>query len=176
MSGKMRIAIMKTSLVKQKRQNGVALLVAMVALLILTVIGMVTMGDLLIQSGTIRNEQFKQRVFYAASSELNAIIKTVNQNPSVDDDWLIDSLLANQQGSNLYQDSPAPIATHPPTVQVDNAVITASRNDLLGCVGESIGRVKVLAGSIDASARLDDLKRNQGIRSNQRQRFVYCWP
>ncbi len=159
-----------------KQQDGVALLVAMVALLILTVFGLVTMGELLIQSGTIRNEQFKQRVFYAASSELNANIKTVNQNPSNDDDPLINSLLDNKQGVNLYELSSSPVVTQPSTVQMDNVVMRASRNDLLGCSGETIGRVKVLAGAIDVSARLSDQKRNQGIRSNQRQRFVYCWP
>lgn len=161
---------------QRERQSGVALLVAMVALLILTVVGLVTMGELLVQSGTIRNEQFRQRVFYAASSELNANIKTVNQNPSINNDPIIDTLLANQQGSNLYEVSSSPVVSQPATVLMDNVVIRASRNDLLGCVGESIGRVKVLAGAIDVSARLDDQKRNQGIRSNQRQRFVYCWP
>ena len=159
-----------------KHQDGVALLVAMVALLILTVFGMATMGELLVQSGTIRNEQFKQRVFYAAANELNANIKTVNQNPSIDDDPLIDTLLANKQGVNLYEVSSAPVVTQPTTVQMDNVVIRASRNDLLGCSGETIGRVKVLAGAMDVSAKLSDQKRNQGIRSNQRQRFVYCWP
>ncbi|MEM7258659.1 MAG: hypothetical protein AAF404_14875 [Pseudomonadota bacterium] len=159
-----------------QRQSGVALLVAMVALLILTVIGLVAMGDLLIQSGTVRNEQFRQRVFYAAASEVNANINTVNQNSFNDDDPLVNNLLDNRVGSNQFELIVTPMTTPPTTVQLQDVEITAARNDLMGCMGESVGRVKVLAGSIDASARLDDGRLNQGIRSVQRQRFIYCWP
>lgn len=159
-----------------ERQSGVALLVAMVALLILTVIGLVVVGDLLIQSGTIRNEQFRQRVFYAAASEVNATIKVVNENSYNDDDPLINTLLDSRVASNQFELSTSPMTTSPSTVELADVEIAASRNDLLGCMGESIGRVKVLSGAIDATARLDDGKINQGIRSTQRQRFVYCWP
>ncbi len=158
------------------KQRGVALLVAMVALLILTVIGLVAMGDLLVQSGTIRNEQFQQRVFYAVASEVNAQIRVVNDNSYDDDDPLIDSLLDRRVSSNEYELPVTPIAATPATVQMQNVEIKAARNDLLGCSGESIGRVNVLMGTIDASGRLNDGKPNQGIRSTQRQRFVYCWP
>lgn len=160
----------------KKAQSGVTLLVTMVALLILTIIGMVSMGDLLVQSGTVRNEQFRQRIFYAVSSEVNANIRTVNQNSFNDDDPLIVSLLDNRVAGNQFELTSAPMTAAPATVQMQDVVITASRNDLLGCMGESVGRVRVLAGWIDASGRLDDGKPNQGIRSNQRQRFVYCYP
>ena len=63
-----------------RHQKGAALVIAMVALIVLIVLGMATMGDLLTQSSTIRNEQFRQKVFYATSSELNAIISEVNAN------------------------------------------------------------------------------------------------
>lgn len=159
-----------------KRQAGVALLVALVALVILTVVGLVVMGDLLVQSGTIRNEQFRQRVFYATNSEVNANIRTVNQNSFNDDDPLVIDLLDNRVGSNEFEITVAPITTAPATVLMEDVEISASRNDLLGCMGESVGRVKVLAGTIEASSRLDDGRLNQGIRSVQRQRFIYCWP
>lgn len=158
------------------RQTGVALLVALVALLILTVVGLVAAGDLIIQSGTIRNEQFRQRVFYAVASEVSATINVVNQNSVDDDDPLIIDLLDNRVGSTSFQLSSNPITVSPTTVQMDDVEITASRNNLLGCLGESIGRVNVLSGAIEATARLDDGKINRGIRSTQRQRFVYCWP
>lgn len=164
----------------RKDQNGAALVIAMVALIVLTVLGMATMGDLLIQSSTIRNEQFRQKVFYAASSEINAIIGEVNTNDSSADDALIDLLLDGQTGSNEYKmdfgtNAEAHRSSTPDTL-LQNVSITARRNDLLGCSGESVGKVKVLAGAITATARLDDGKPAGGIRSTQQQRYVYCWP
>lgn len=160
----------------RKNQSGVALVVALVALIFLTILGMATMGDLLTQSTTVRNEQFRQRVFYAASSELNAMIGIVNSNATSDDDQLIENLLDNKVSSNLFElDFPTPM-TSTDTVNLRDISITASRNDLLGCSGESVGKVKVLAGAIDATAQLDDQKPNRGIHSHQRQRFIYCWP
>lgn len=159
-----------------QRQRGVVLLVAMVALLILTAIGLSVMGDLLIQSGTVRNEQLKQRVFYAVASEVNANINTVNRNSFNDDDPLILSLLNNPAGSDLYVLSQPPMASAPVTVLVNDVQFFASKNNLLGCMGESIGKVKVLSGTIEASGRLNDDKLNKGTRSKQRQRFIYCWP
>jgi len=85
-----------------RHQTGATLVVALVALIVLTIAGMATMGDLLLQSTTVRNEQFRQKVFYAASSELNAIVGEVNSNDSSEDDQLIDSLLDNQTGSSDY--------------------------------------------------------------------------
>jgi hypothetical protein len=164
----------------RKHQNGAALLVSMVALIVLTVLGMATMGDMLVQSTTIRNEQFRQTVFYAASSELNAIIGEVNSNDSSDDDALIDSLFDNKTGSNEYEmqfgSTTMPTRSSTPDTLLRDVSIQARRNDLLGCSGESVGKVKVLVGEINATARLDDGKPAGGIRSTQQQRFVYCWP
>lgn len=157
-------------------QTGVALVVALIGLIVLTVIGITTMGDLLTQSSTVRNEQFRQRVFYAASSELNAMVGVVNNNTAAEDDQLIDALLANRVGKNSYMlDLSNTSMTNIPTVNIRDSSISATRNDLIGCSGESVGR-KVLAGWIDTTARLADARPNSGIRSHQRQRFVYCWP
>jgi len=162
-----------------KHQTGAALIVAMVAMIFLTVLGMATMGDLLMQSTTVRNEQFRQKVFYAASSELNAIISEVNNNGSTADDILIDALLDNPIDSNEFEmkfgTSEAPNRSSTPATLLQNVTMNARRNDLLGCSGESVGKVKVLAGEITATARLDDGK-PYGIRSTQQQRYVYCWP
>lgn len=164
----------------QKQQSGAALLIAMVALIVLTVLGMATMGDMITQSGTVRNEQFRQKVFYAASSELNAIVGEVNSNASTDDDALIDALFANPVTTDSYALELGSVAqpTRSATTDVllQNVSVTARRNDLLGCSGESIGRVRVLAGEIEATARLDDGKPAGGIRSRQQQRYIYCWP
>jgi len=163
-----------------RHQTGATLVVALVALIVLTIAGMATMGDLLLQSTTVRNEQFRQKVFYAASSELNAIVGEVNSNDSSEDDQLIDSLLDNQTGSSDYDmrfgTPTVPTRSSTPDVLLQGVTITAKRNDLLGCSGESVGRVKVLAGVITATARLDDGKQVGGIRSTQQQRYVYCWP
>lgn len=163
-----------------KSQTGATLIVALVALIFLTVLGMATMGDLLVQSTTVRNEQFRQKVFYAASSELNAIVGEVNSNASTLDDALIDKLLDNKIGSNEYEmlfgPGAEPNKSSTPDTILQNVSINAQRNDLLGCRGESIGKVKVLSGDITGTARLDDGKLVGGIRSTQQQRFVYCWP
>ena len=157
-------------------QSGAALVVALVALIFVTIAGMATMDELLTQSNTVRNEQFRQRVFYAASSELNAIVGSVNLNNSSADDVLIEQLLDTKNASNDLRLDLSTHLTSTPTVSLRDVEITARRNDLLGCSGESVGRVKVLAGAIDATAQLDDEKPNRGIHSHQRQRFVYCWP
>jgi len=163
-----------------RHQTGATLVVALVALIVLTIAGMTTMGDLLLQSNTVRNEQFRQKVFYAASSELNAIVGEVNGNDTSEDDALIDSLHDNQTGSNDYElqfgTTDIPTRSSTPDTLMQNVSIEARRNDLLGCSGESIGKVKVLVGEINATARLDDGKPVGGIRSTQQQRFVYCWP
>ena len=163
-----------------KHQKGAALLIAMVALIVLTVLGIATMGDLLTQSSTVRNEQFRQKVFYAASSELNAIIGEVNSNDTSADDPLINALLQNRTGPIGYDitfgTAAQPIRSVTPDTLMQDVSITAQRNDLLGCSGESVGKVKVLAGAINATARLNDGKLVGGIRSTQQQRYVYCWP
>lgn len=163
-----------------RSQKGAALLVAMVALIVLTVLGMATMGDMLVQSTTVRNEQFRQKVFYAASSELNAIVSDVNRNDSSENDALIDALHDNKTGSNEYEiefgSTAMPTRSATPDTLLQNVSIQARRNDLLGCAGESVGKVRVLVGEINATARLDDGKPAGGIRSTQQQRFVYCWP
>lgn len=162
---------------RRKSQSGVALVVALVALIFLTIMGIATMGDLLTQSTMVRNEQFRQRVFYAASSELNATIGIVNSNDTSEDDPLIDELLkTNKDADNTYRIDPPTALTSVATVTLRDISITAKRSTLLGCSGESVGKVKVLAGSIDATAQLADEKPNRGIHSHQRQRFVYCWP
>lgn len=161
---------------RKANQSGVALVVALIALVFITIAGLATMDDLLTQSNTVRNEQFRQRVFYAASSELNAIIGEVNLNTSADSDVLIEQLLDTRDASGDYLLDRSAHLTSTPTVDLRDVAITARRNDLLGCSGESIGKVKVLAGAIDATAQLDDEKPNRGIYSHQRQRFVYCWP
>ncbi len=163
------------------KQAGAALVIALVALIVLTVLGLSTMGDMLTQSSSVRNEQLRQRVFYAASSELNATIKLVNNNPSTADDPLILGLLDSPNGPDEYQmpigvSTNYPFQTSLPTVSLQDMAISGRRNDLLGCSGESVGHVKVLSGEIDTTARLNDGKPNGGIRSIQRQRFVYCWP
>lgn len=161
----------------KKNQSGVALLVALIGLIILTVVGVATMGELLVQSSTVRNEQFRQRVFYAASSELNAMVGVVNSNTSADDDPLIDQLLDSKDSSSSYRlDLGTTALTGTDTVDLKDISISAERNDFLGCSGESVGRVKVLSGQINVTAKLADARPNSGIRSHQRQRFVYCWP
>ena len=95
---------------------------------------------------------------------------------SSDDDVLIEQLLDTKNASNDLRLDLSTHLTSTPTVSLRDVEITARRNDLLGCSGESVGRVKVLAGAIDATAQLDDEKPNRGIHSHQRQRFVYCWP
>ncbi len=165
---------------RRAEQTGAALIVALVALIAVTVLGIAAMGDMFTQSTTVRNEQFRQRVFYAASSELNAIVSTVNSNASSADDFLVEELLDNRTGIDEFQieldNVSYPQQSSTPDVTLQNVTISARRNDLLGCVGESVGRVKVLSGTIDATARLDDGKPNGGIRSTQQQRYVYCWP
>ncbi|OED36353.1 hypothetical protein AB833_27400 [Chromatiales bacterium (ex Bugula neritina AB1)] len=164
----------------QLKQSGAVLIVTLVALVVLTVMGIAAMGDLITQSSTVRNEQFRQRAFYAASSELNAIIGTVNSNLPTEDDFLIDGLLENRVGINEYyivlDTAEFPLQSSTPDITLNNVSISGRRNDLLGCNGESIGRVKVLSGVIDATARLNDGKPSGGIRSRQQQRYVYCWP
>ena len=163
-----------------RHQKGAALVIAMVALIVLIVLGMATMGDLLTQSSTIRNEQFRQKVFYATSSELNAIIGEVNANGSSADDLLIDALLDNRTGTDAFElelgTNTEPHRSATPDTLLQDVSIAGRRNDLLGCAGESLGKVKVLAGAITATSRLDDGKPAGGIRSTQQQRYVYCWP
>lgn len=163
------------------KQSGAALVIALVALIVLTVLGLSTIGDMLTQSSSVRNEQFRQRAFYAATSELNAIIKSVNNNPTAADDALIIGLLNEPDGIDDYllpigTSVDYPIQTTTPTITLEDVAISGRRNDLLGCGGESVGQVKVLSGEIDVTARLNDGKPNGGIRSIQTQRYVYCWP
>ena len=161
-------------------QSGAALIVALVALLILTFLGIRTISDVLNQSSVVRNEQFRQKVFYAASSELNVQIDSVNSNAQSEDDPIIDDLLTTgSNGKNMelaITDTGDPrIMTDPQDVRIlPNAVIRGDRTDHFGCPGESIGKVKVISGEIDVTAELDDGRGS--IRSTQRQRYVYCWP
>ena len=75
-------------------QKGAALIVALVAMIVLTVLGVATMSDVMNQSTVVRNEQFRQQVFYAASSELNVQVDSVNNNPQEEDDEIINDLIA----------------------------------------------------------------------------------
>ncbi len=166
------------------RQSGAALIVALVALLVLTLLGVRTMGDVMSQSSVVRNEQFRQKVFYAASSETNLQIYTVNDNEQIDDDPIIDSLLAT--GSNgkdmrvhIGHDTTHKVLTNPEDVNITATEIRGDRADSgIGCFGESIGKVKQIAGEIETTASLDDGRVNNtgSIKSRQRQRYVYCWP
>ncbi len=161
------------------KQNGAALLVALIALIVLTVLGVTTMSDIMNQSTVVRNEQFRQTVFYAASSELNVQIDDVNRNAQSEDDQIINSLLESSwNGENMSlvidRDSAQPLMTTPENVILQDADITGNRRDAFGCPGESIGKVKVMAGDINVTATLDDGLGS--IRSVQTQRYVYCWP
>jgi len=160
-------------------QKGAALLVALVALVVLTVLGVTTMGDVLNQSTVVRNEQFRQKVFYGAMSELNVQINRVNRNEQNEDDPIIDYLLgSNESGRDMSvlieADQDPKILTNPQQVNLSDVSIYGNRLDNFGCPGESIGKVKVIAGNIGATATLDDGRGS--IKSVQKQNYVYCWP
>ena len=161
------------------RQAGSALIVSLVALLVLSLLGIRTISDVLNQSSVVRNEQFRQKVFYAASSELNVQINAVNRNSQSEDDPIIDSLLqTGSDGTNLQlaitrADDPK-IITDPADVILESVAIKGDRIEHIGCPGEEIGSGNVLAGEIDATATLDDGRGS--IKSSQRQRYLYCWP
>jgi len=164
-------------------QQGAALIVALVALLILTVLGVTTMTDVLNQSSVVRNEQFRQQVFYAASSELNVQIESVNDNAQTEDDQIILDLIdTGFFGGEMKMDitpidaadSNPKFLTDPEGVILSNGDINGIRADFRGCPGESIGKVKVIAGNINTTAKLDDGR--ESIKSAQTQRYLYCWP
>jgi len=163
-------------------QQGAALIVALVALLILTVLGVTTMTDVLNQSSVVRNEQFRQQVFYAASSELNVQINSVNDNAQSEDDEIILDLMESgvfggemvMEISNDNGDDSPKFMTEPVGVILSDAEINGVRADRFGCPGESIGKINVLAGNINTTAKLDDGR--ESIKSAQTQRYVYCWP
>jgi len=161
------------------RQQGAALIVAMVALLVLTILGVTTMTDVLNQSSVVRNEQFRQQVFYAASSELNVQIEDVNINEQNEDDQIILDLIAEgvfggQMEMEITDDNNPKFFTNPEGVILNSGDINGVRADLRGCPGESIGKVNVIAGNINVTANLDDGRGS--IKSAQTQRYVYCWP
>ena len=163
-------------------QKGAALIVALVAMIVLTVLGVATMSDVMNQSTVVRNEQFRQQVFYAVSSELNVQVDSVNNNPQEEDDQIILDLVAQSpDGLNLTLEiddtGDHPIFTNPEDVTLTAVRINGNRIDSFGCPGESIGKVKVVAGTIDATATLNDgATVGGGIQSQQSQRYVYCWP
>jgi len=162
-----------------QNQKGAALLVALVALIVLTVLGVSTMGDVINQSSAVRNEQFRQKVFYAASSELNVQVDKVNRNDQSDDDPIIDALLdSNLDGRDMFvsitKDGEQAILTSPERVILDQVKIVGDRSDESGCPKSSYGKFKVIVGNIEARATLDDGRGS--IKSEQRQNYVYCWP
>jgi len=162
-----------------QNQKGAALLVALVALIVLTVLGVTTMGDVINQSSAVRNEQFRQKVFYAASSELNVQVNKVNRNDQSDDDPIIDALLdSNLDGRDMLvsitKDGEQAILTNPERVILDQVKIVGDRRDESGCPNSSLGKFKVIVGNIEARATLDDGRGS--IKSEQRQNYVYCWP
>jgi len=164
---------------KYSSQQGAALIVALVALLILTILGVSTMSDVVNQSSVVRNEQFRQKVFYAANSELNVQIDSVNSNLQSEEDKIITDLLAQGYNGNdmeliIDDDQEHKEFTTPVDVVLSNTKIDGVRADRFGCPGESIGKIKVLAGNIDTTASLDDGR--QSIKSAQTQRYIYCWP
>ena len=67
-----------------------------------------------------------------------------------------------------------PLLTDPDGINLTDTRIDGDRADKFGCPGESIGKVKVIAGTIDTTAKLDDGR--ESIKSIQTQRYVYCWP
>lgn len=152
-------------------------MVALVALIVLTVLGVATMGDVINQSSVVRNEQFRQSVFYATSSELNVQIDRVNRNTQNEDDQIIlDLLNSSLDGKDMelditYNNDPR-ILTNPVDSTLGDVKITGNR--LKWCPGESVNKVNAIAGSIEATATLDDGRGS--IRSSQRQRYIYCWP
>ena len=158
------------------RETGAALLMALLGLVVLTLLGIATMSDVTTQSVMVRNEQFRQRVFYAANSELNAQIAQVNGNPSSVDDALITNLLDsnwNPRDLSLSIGNAAnPLVTAPETVALTDVAIRARSNPNAPCPGEGVGDVRVLSGRLEATATMQ----NNAIRSTQHQRFVYCWP
>ena len=157
------------------RQSGLVLVIAMVALVVMTLTGLATMSDVTTQSITVRNEQFRQRAFYGAVSEVNAQIRQVNGNASSDSDPLVDALLTSSisdQKQLALGTSTDPLLTNPETINLQNVTVSARKARNVPCPGESIGTVRVLSGHIDVTAQLV----NSGIRSRQQQRFVYCWP
>ncbi len=161
------------------KQAGAALIVALVALLMLTLLGVSTMSDVINQSSVLRNEQFRQKVFYAASSELNVQIDSVNDNEQYQDDPIIDSMLnTGTDGKNMYLEiteaADPKILTDPDEVNLTNASINGNRSEFgLVCSGESIG-LNAITGYIETTAELDDGRGS--IKSSQRQRYEYCWP
>jgi len=167
---------------RHANQQGAALIVALVALLILTILGVTTMTDVLNQSSVVRNEQFRQQVFYAASSELNVQIESVNDNAQNDDDQIILDLMDEGTFGGVMEleindddtDDKPNFFTDPVGVILSDADIDGVRADLRGCPGESIGKINVIAGNINTTARLDDGRGS--IKSAQTQRYVYCWP
>jgi len=164
--------------VSNSNQRGAAMIVAMVALIVLTLLGVSTMGDVLNQSTVVRNEQFSQKVFYAALSELNVQINTANESSLNNDDTLVNDLVASNSDSSdlgllIDNASTPPVFTNPTDVKLEDVSIDGARMDFIGCPGESISKVNVLAGNINATALLDDGR--ESIRSVQQQRYVYCW-
>ena len=164
---------------EHRNESGAALIVALVALVILTLLGVSTMTDVMNQSSVVRNEQFRQKVFYAATSELNVQIDAVNRNQQTEDDAIINDLIdSNATGVDMEveiteTDDPLRL-TDPDEVLLSDVFIRGNRRDHFGCPGESVGKVRVIAGEIDATASLDDGRGS--IKSTQRQRYVYCWP
>ncbi len=165
------------------RQRGAALIVALVALVILTVLGVSTMSDVMNQSAVVRNEQFRQKVFYAASSELNAQIDSVNRNAQNEDDVIIEQLIEDSPtgvGMELpITAAAAPLVlTNPDSITLSDTRISGDRRDSYPCRGESANTVKVIVGGIDATATLDDGAGGiqSSIQSAQTQRYMYCWP
>lgn len=175
---------MSLNVIKHSSQQGAALIVALVALLILTILGVSTMSDVMNQSSVVRNEQFRQKVFYAANSELNVQIDSVNNNAQNEDDKIITDLLATSFNGEdmelkIEDDQEHKNFTTPVDVVLSNSKIDGVRADRFGCPGETIGKIKVIAGNIDTTASLDDGRSAGGsrtVRSVQTQRYIYCWP
>jgi len=183
--------LMNNTYMNGNGQKGATLIVALVALIVLSVLGVAAMGDVLSQSAVVRNEQFRQKVYYAPISEFNSQIKIINSNAESELDPIIESLQGNSlNGRDMLLDiddqTPEPIITQPQDAILNNVTLSGDRRRNVICPGESHGRVNVIVGRFRATATLDDgrctaQEIQQGqcnasvISSEQEQRGVYCW-
>ncbi len=158
----------------KKNQSGTVLFVTMMVVFLITVTVMMSMGGLNHQDVMSRNDQLRVNAIFAASSEIGAHIKEVNANSHEADDELILDLLATRGVARRYdlQMEASDQRTSIPHAVISNLAIDADLATSVACPGESIGNTKVLLGTIHANAAMADT----GIRSNQQQHFLYCWP
>lgn len=165
------------ALLNKQKNKGSVLFVTLSVVFLVTVAVMATMGGVSHQEVINRNHQFRLSVVTAASSELGAQIRDVNNNDYDQDDPMILDLLSTRGVSRDYElaigDSFNPLKnTAPPHIAVSSVSVSGEMAKAVPCPGESIGSTKVLMGTLQARAELADT----GIQSTQKQHFLYCWP